>query len=378
MRDDEHLSSLIGTVYDAALDASLWPAALGKVRAFVGGQAAVLCWKDAASKCGCGDHQDGGLDPHYIQLYFETYIKMDPYSTGQFFAEIGQPVAIGDLAPPEDILGTRFYREWVRPQGLVDCVVSPLHKSSTSAALVGVFRHERHGAADDKSRRRLRLIVPHLRRAAVIGKTVDLKTSAGAALADTLDGISAAMLLVDARGRIIHTNASGHALLADGYLLRASGGKLASIDARADQALHEAFLAAGGGDVGVDTKGIAVPLMTRDGVRYLAHVLPLTSGARRKAGTSYAAVAAVFVHKAALETPSLPEIIAKTFKLTPSELRVLLGIVEVGGVPATAAALGIGEATVKTHLLRLYAKTNTRRQAELVKLVAGFSSPLIA
>src|SRR5262249_55520986 len=308
--------------------------------------------------------------PHYVQLYFEKYIKMDPYSTGQFFAKIGQPVAIGDLVPPEDILGTRFYREWVQPQRLVDCVVSPLHKSSTSAALIGVFRHERHGAADDQSRRRLRLIVPHLRRAALIGKTVDLKASEGAALADTLDGISAAMLLVDARGRIIHSNANGHALLAEGHLLRAPGGKLAAVDAMADQALHEAFLATAGGDARVGTKGIAVALMARDDERYVGHVLPLTSGARRKAGTTYAAVAAVFVHKAALETRSPPEIIAKTFKLTPSELRVLVGIVEVGGVPETAAALGIAEATVKTHLLRLYAKTNSRRQADLVKLLA--------
>ena len=91
----------------------------------------------------------------------------------------------------------------------------------------------------------------------------------------------------------------------------------------------------------------------------------------------YAAVAAVFVHKAALETPSPPEVIAKTFNLTPSELRVLLGIVEVGGVPETAEALGVAETTVKTHLRRLYAKTGTGRQAELVKLVAGFANPLV-
>ena len=67
---------------------------------------------------------------------------------------------------------------------------------------------------------------------------------------------------------------------------------------------------------------------------------------------------------------------AKTFKLTPSELRVLLAIVQVGGVPETAEALGIAEATVRTHLHRLFAKTGTRRQAELVKLVVGFSRPL--
>jgi DNA-binding CsgD family transcriptional regulator len=104
--------------------------------------------------------------------------------------------------------------------------------------------------------------------------------------------------------------------------------------------------------------------------------LPLTSGARRRAGASYAAVAALFVHKAALDTPSPPEVIAKTFKLTPSELRVLLALVEVGGAPEVAEALGIAETTVKFHLKRLFEKTGTRRQTELVKLVAGFANPV--
>jgi DNA-binding NarL/FixJ family response regulator len=58
-------------------------------------------------------------------------------------------------------------------------------------------------------------------------------------------------------------------------------------------------------------------------------------------------------------------------------LRVLLAIVDVGGVPESAVALGIAESTVKTHLGRLFVKTGARRQADLVKIVAGFASPLI-
>jgi DNA-binding CsgD family transcriptional regulator len=57
-------------------------------------------------------------------------------------------------------------------------------------------------------------------------------------------------------------------------------------------------------------------------------------------------------------------------------LRVLFGIVEIGGVPEVAAAFGVADATVKTHLSRLFEKTGTDRQADLVKLVAGFSTPL--
>jgi DNA-binding CsgD family transcriptional regulator len=85
----------------------------------------------------------------------------------------------------------------------------------------------------------------------------------------------------------------------------------------------------------------------------------------------------VFVQKAALEARSPLEEIARIYKLTPSELRVLVAVVEVGGVRETAEALGIGEPTVKTHLNRLFTKTGTSRQADLVKLMARFSSPLV-
>jgi DNA-binding CsgD family transcriptional regulator len=106
-------------------------------------------------------------------------------------------------------------------------------------------------------------------------------------------------------------------------------------------------------------------------------VLPLTSGERRRAGAAFAAVAAVFVQKAPLDIPSPHEIISKDYKLTPTELRVLFAIVQVGGVPAVAEALGIAASTVKTHLLRLFAKTGTMGQAELVKLVASYTNPLV-
>ena len=64
--------------------------------------------------------------------------------------------------------------------------------------------------------------------------------------------------------------------------------------------------------------------------------------------------------------------------MTPTELRVLLAIVEVGGVPEVATALGVAETTIKTHLGRLFFKTGAARQADLVKIVAGYASPLIA
>ena len=376
MQELEEISSLTGEIYDAALNPALWVGVLAKCVRFVGGAGAALFSKDAASKTGDVAYHVG-IEPYYRQLYFEKIIKLDPLTIGQFYAEVEEPVAVADIMAYDEFLQTRAYREWGQPQGIVDVLNVALDKTATSAAMFCVFRHARDGRVDDEMRRRMRLIVPHMRRSVLIGRVIDLGTAEAASFADTLDGISDGIVLVDAFGRIVHANASGHALLAEGSVLSAAGRKLVANDASAEQALHDVFLAAASGDAAVGVKGIAVPLTARSGERHVAHVLPLTSGARRRAGTSYAAVAAVFVHKAALETPSPPEVIARTFNLTPSELRVLLGIVEVGGVPETAMALGIAETTVKTHLRRLYAKTGTGRQAELVKLVAGFTNPLV-
>jgi DNA-binding CsgD family transcriptional regulator len=54
----------------------------------------------------------------------------------------------------------------------------------------------------------------------------------------------------------------------------------------------------------------------------------------------------------------------------------LLALFDAGGVSEIAEVLNISEATTKTHLHRLFAKTGTERQADLVKLVAGFAGPL--
>jgi DNA-binding CsgD family transcriptional regulator len=229
---------------------------------------------------------------------------------------------------------------------------------------------------DAEMRRRMRLISPHVRLAVVISRVIELKTARADMFTEILDGLSAGMFLVDAEGRIVHANAAGHAMIADGNLLRAVNGRLAPTDPDAAQNLKDVFAAAGVDDSAVGTRGISVPLRAREGEQLVAHALPLSSGMRRDTGNAYKAAAVLFVHRADPDTPAPPEVIAKTYRLTPSELRVLLAVVEVGGGPDVAKALGIAESTVKTHLKRLYAKTGASRQADLVKLLTKFASPL--
>jgi DNA-binding CsgD family transcriptional regulator len=263
----------------------------------------------------------------------------------------------------------------LRPQDLADTAIVVLEKSAADATFLVVVPGKANSMVDDEMRRRLAFIAPHARRALLVGKAMEQKRAEVAPLANALEGLSAAMFLVDACGRIVHTNAAGQDMLYANDFLRSADGRLAARDARVNQTLHEVFAASAKGDAGTGGKASALPLTAHDGERYVAHVLPLTSGRRRDVGFAYTAVAAVFVHRTALGNAL--DVVAQTFKLTPAELRVLHAIMEIGGVPETAAALGVAETTVKTHLYRLFDKTEASRQADLVKLVAGFSDPLV-
>lgn len=375
MNETQWLSTLIGDIYDVALDPALWPHVLEGSAGFVGGTASALFLKDSVRKTHNTIHA-WGYDPDYTRIYIEKYGQFDPFATAQIFFDIGEPISLADIMPHSEHRKSRFYKEWVQPQHWIDAIAATLERSATTYAAFSVIRHENDGIVDEKARRRMKLIVPHVRRAVLIGKIIDLHKVEAAALADTLDGLATAIFLADASGRIIHANAAGHAMLAEGAVVRGSRGKLVAADAVAGRALHDILMNAESGDAAIGTTGIAVPLSSRDGERYVAHVLPLTCGARRKAGIAYSVVAAVFVHKAAIDLPHPLEAIASTFKLTPAEMRVLLMVVQLGGVPDIAPVLGVSEETVKTHLKRVFSKTNTSRQADLVKLIAGYMSPL--
>jgi DNA-binding CsgD family transcriptional regulator len=266
----------------------------------------------------------------------------------------------------------------MQPQGLVDAANSVLEKSASNCSFLAILRNEMQGAVDDDMRRRMALVVPHVRRALMIGKVVSLETIKAAALSDVFDGLSAGLFLIAADGRLVHANLAGHSMLAAGDFLSSVRGRLVICNNKnADATLQESLAASSDGDAEIGVKSTALPLIARDGDHYVAHLLPLTAGARRRAGIAYDATAAVFVRKAALECLSSPDVIANVFNLTPAELRVLLAVVEVGGIPQIATVLGVADSTVKTHVGRLFEKTGTSRQADLVKLVAGYSPLLI-
>jgi DNA-binding CsgD family transcriptional regulator len=364
------LSAVIGDIYDAAIDPTLWRHALGSVCTFVGGYTAALFWHDSATRNAQALHLFND-DPKYTRLYFEKYVPMDPFFPASSFMEAGVVHGATDIIPQAELEQTRFYKEWIEPQGIADAIAVNLEKGVTRSAYIAIRTDASYGMADEAMRGRLAALVPHLQRAVTIGRLFDQGKAAETALATTLDHVEAAVLLVAADGAIAFANEPAKAMLAEGTMIRAAGNALRAVSSETDRILRDIFQSAEKGDASVGIRGVAVPLTASSQERWFAHVLPLTSGNRRQAGLAYAAVAAIFIRKTVPDAPPPLEAIAKLYKLTASEVRVLDAVLKANGVKAMAEMLGVSQATVKTHLHNLFRKTGTKRQSDLVKLLAG-------
>ena len=74
---------------------------------------------------------------------------------------------------------------------------------------------------------------------------------------------------------------------------------------------------------------------------------------------------------------SVEEILESLYNLTPAEARVAAKLIEYPQLNIVAKALNISLSTAKTHLKRIYRKTNTNRQSVLVHKIINGPADLI-
>ena len=374
MSEDEEISQLAWEIYAAALAPASWPEAIEKIANYVGGVAGWVFTRHCVNGAG-KIFYSFGCKPHYRQSYLNEYMRPDPISPAILSLAIGEVISNSSVTPRDEFVTTRFFEEWMEPQGWLDTVFVTLDRSPTEITLFAIARGKEDGWADDGVYRRMRVIAPHLRRSVLLGKAIDLTTAQEAMLRPTLDRIAVGVLFFDTDGQIVHANASASAMLTDDDLWSVTVLAQGTNENTVGPGLRDAIARAVQADAATDSKsGITLPLTSPNGDRYVIHGLSLTSGRRRQAGAGQWAAAVLFIQRAELGGAGAAEVIAKHYSLTPMELRVLLSIIETGDVSKTAAALAIAVATVKAHLRGLFAKTGASRQLELARLVAGFSS----
>jgi hypothetical protein len=151
MDEAERVSQLTGDIYDAALDRSLWPSVLEKTCGYVEGMCAQLGAEDSVQRS-TRFFFEWGSDPHYLRLHEEFYCRLNPMTVPTMLhAKVGSVLGSSDLVPYDELVASRFYKEWIAPQGIVDAIAVTLDKTATSYAAIAVNRNERQGRVDELS-----------------------------------------------------------------------------------------------------------------------------------------------------------------------------------------------------------------------------------
>ena len=191
-----------------------------------------------------------------------------------------------------------------------------------------------------------------------------------------LDTLSVAVCVVSTGGKLAFVNSKAEALLAAGTLLRKMNGKLAT--ARIDitgTALDDAIARGIKGDTALGISGIGVPLVSLDGERAAAYVLPIRGDdIRSQMGDGHAVV---FIAQRGEQQPMAVEILRTLFDLTPMEAKVAYATSLGGNPELIATAHGIAIDTV-THTSSGLVKTDVTDKTALAARVNALIPPINA
>ena len=238
-----------------------------------------------------------------------------------------------------------------------------------------LLRPRRAGPFEDNDVHALSALAPHIRRALHIRARLAGAEWLTEAQAAALDSLAFGCLVLDRHGAVLSVNRAARDLTGrdDGLAIR--NGLLRAAGVGEMSRLRALTLAAGQTASGRSLHpGGALAVARRRGRPLAVLVLPFRGGLDAPPGRQPAAI--VFVTDPDARRQPANALLRNLFGLTLSEARVAVALLD-GDSPETAAErLGRSAHTVRNQLKSVFAKTGTRRQAELVRLLMAGLAPL--
>ncbi len=253
-----------------------------------------------------------------------------------------------------------------------------LQKNASEVSFITAHRPKRAGPYSESELDRYRLLVPHLQRAVQLHRRYATLEAQRDTAADALDHLSTGTILVNRAGRTVAMNRAAQAIVAQNDGLTSVAGGLAAATQAETEALCEMIERAArtGAGRGLHSGGalaLSRPSMLRP---LLVVVAPL---GRRASVNGFdlgreRAAAVVFVSDPERWQEAPPTLLARLYNLTPAEARLAASFAETTSLKASAEVLGITEGTARQYLKRIFQKTDTKSQAELMKLLVRQSA----
>lgn len=353
--NQDDLLGIIENIYEAAADTSRWPGVLQTIADAFGAQDASL---SAVSPVAVPWLVAPRTDPSFLQSYGQHYHPLNLFWDRMTRVPVGTAVTDQMVLRQETLRASQFYNEWSRPQNYLSVMGATLLVEDQWRFEFVVPGKNAFGPEQIKL---YDALAPHLKRAVQLTHRLQSAELDRAYSHGALDSVDRGMLIVDSRARVLFVNQAARKSfnaglkLLDGVLCGARPSETATLHL----AIVDPFSHGGRNEISISRGADRAPLSLT--------VIPLRHHIEWIARHEQASI--VFVSDPEEVVCQRHQVLQKQFGLTRAEAALVEEMLKGGDVPEVAARIGIAPATARTHLHRIFRKTGTTRQSELVHLV---------
>lgn len=277
------------------------------------------------------------------------------------------PIRLDDVLPIEEFSRTEYYKETIaQMDGIVGEVGVACAMSATRATVIVLARRKDQPSATDEQIGILTKISPHLGHAMEVMVRLGRLRAAYDGLDQVLCRVAQPVALLDSQGALIFTNAALEELLVQTDQLVLRGGRLRATDPTDDRNFQELL------------ESLTEPSSSASSKRSIRIGQGAVKGYTHVFGqpihTEYAANlelgqarAILFVSNPDSLRTDLLDTIARQFNLSRRQSEIVQHIIDGSSGPDVAKRLSISNNTLKTHMERIYEKTETRSREDLFK-----------
>lgn len=371
MQSDGTLLDLLGKIYDAASEPSLWPVFLERFSDVAGGTTTALVHHDM-SNLRATMAVFVRASPECHAQYFRYYSAIDELRKGwlrHFSHATPDGVATSEeVTDAVELRHSEYFNDFQVPHKIEHQFCGPIEVGTRRASVVSCSRSAAKGPFGADQIALLRLLLPHLQRAMRIHRRMAVLEANQRGSLDALDLMSVGIVLLSRRGRILYSNRLALQILAQSDGLLADRHGLVAASSSSGQKLRRAIATACDSQLEMSPSEDVLAVERPSGKRpFTIFVTPVSRRLFEREASGV--VAAVFVADPEMIDSTPVELLMRWYGLSEKEAVVARHLMHGETLAQAAQSLEITHNTARTHLQRIFNKTATHHQGELIRLL---------
>lgn len=371
---EQELSQVLGALYDAATDATLWIPFLQQLGQSTGARSGLFLMHSAGQDV-YTISRSWEIDPGAVRLYQEHYYSFDVWAKQGLSKPAGTVCISEELCTRKEIEATEFYHDLMLACEIEYGMFSVVENSPSRWASISLFRGNSGSAFEHGELEILQFLTPHIRRAFELHfQFSDLKARS-ANLETALDSLSTGVVFFGLKGEIIYMNQMASTLVSQRDGLFATRDGLRAERQNESDLLARTVLEAASKSNGIDLSArriVEVSRRTRPALQVV--VSPIRNQA---IDTSQRVAAVAFVNDPLQRRRPPQDELRICYGLTPAECRVALLLADGRSPREIAQMIGVSFNTVRSQIKSVFSKAGVKRQGELIRLLLDHAGPVI-